>query len=229
MTDILLKRSTTAGNTPTLATGEAAVNLADHKFFVGGGASQGYPLGCQVSAYPKRTDSPKVAGDVAGTALSGVTITAQREYFAPFVVPRKVVLSGLRINVTTGAAGTAQVGIYANTVVSGNDAPGALLASATGLDTTSIGDQSGSFAGNLTLEPGRMYWAGFIASAGPGMRGLTVASLAPSLGRVTGGGTGIVCYLYAAGSGGVLDNPAPTSLTNAVGGAVMPAVYLLEV
>ncbi|WP_367154652.1 hypothetical protein [Methylomonas sp. HYX-M1] len=228
MTDILLKRSTTPGNTPPLSSGEAAVNLADHRFFVGGGASQGYPLGCQSTAYPKRVDTPKIAGDVAGTALGGVTITANREYFAPFVVPRLIELSGLRINVTTGASGTAQVGIYANAVIAGNDAPGALLASVTGLDTTSTGDQSGSFGSNLTLEPGRMYWVGLIASAGPGMRGLTTGSLAPSLGRLPGG-TAILSYLYGTGSGGALDNPAPATLNNAAGSAVMPAVYLLEV
>lgn len=184
-----------------------------------------YPVNAPAQiAYPKRSATPKIVGDAGGTALTTLGLTAARQYFVPFVVPRQVDLTGLRISVTTQSAGTASIGIYGNTVVSGDDAPGALLASVTGLDT---GNPTGNKTGTLsyTLRPGVLYWASLICSAGPTVRALAVGSVQTALGR-TANNTTVISYLYAAGSGSTLPDPAPTSLTDGTGAC--PAIYLLE-
>lgn len=181
------------------------------------------PAGVQI-AYPKRTATPKIVGDVNGTALLTQALTAGRQYFVPLVVPRQVSLTGLRINVTTAAAGTASIGIYDNTVVSDSDAPGSLLASVTGLDTGTTGNKTDSLS--YTLSPGTLYWASLIASAAATVRALAVGSQQTALGRAVSTTT-VVSYLYAAGSGSTLPSTAPTALTAASGLAV-PAIYLLE-
>lgn len=175
------------------------------------------------SAYPKRSATPKIAGDVNGTALTTLALTAARQYFVPLVVPRAVTLTGLRISVTTAAAGTASIGIYGNAVVSGNDAPGSLLASVTGLNTGTTGDKTGTLS--YTLQPGQLYWASLIASAAATVRALAVGSVQVALGRTANNTTAISC-LYAAGSGSTLPATAPTALTDGTGS--IPAIYLLE-
>jgi hypothetical protein len=174
-------------------------------------------------AYPKRSATPKIVGDVAGAALTTLTLTASRLHFIPLVVPRNVTLTGLRISVTTALAGTASIGIYGNTVVNGDDAPGSLLASVTGLNTGTTGDKTGSLS--VTLQAGTLYWACMIASAAATIRALSVASQQTALGRFVNNTTA-VSYLYAAGSGATLPATAPTTLTAGSGAA--PAIYLLE-
>jgi hypothetical protein len=174
--------------------------------------------------YPKRSATPKIVGDVGGTALNTVALTASRQYFLPLVVPRNVILTGLRISVTTASSGTASIGIYDNAVVNGDDAPGMLLASVTGLDTGATGDKTGSLS--YTLQAGTLYWASLIASAGATVRALAVASQQTALGR-TANNTTVTSYLYAAGIGSTLPEIAPTTL-NAGSGAATPAIYLLE-
>jgi hypothetical protein len=175
-------------------------------------------------AYPKRSATPKIVGDVAGTALTTLALTASRQYFIPFVVPRDVNLTGLRISVTAASSGTASIGIYGNAVVSGSDAPGSLLASVTGLDTGSTGDKTGSLS--YTLQAGTLYWASLISSVAATVRALAVASQQTALGR-TANNTTVISHLFVAGSGSTLPTTAPTALT-AAAGAVTPAIYLLE-
>jgi hypothetical protein len=175
-------------------------------------------------AWPKRSATPKIAGDVNGTALTTLTLTASRQYFIPLVVPRNVTLTGLRISVTTAATGTASVGIYGNTVVSGSDTPGSLLASATGLDTGTVGDKTGSLS--YALQAGTLYWVSMIANAAAVVRALAVASQQTALGRVANSAS-VVSHLYVAGGGATLPATASTTLTAAAGVAT-PAIYLIE-
>jgi hypothetical protein len=178
-------------------------------------------------AYPKRSSAPKIVGDVSGAALTTQALTASRQYFIPLVVPRPVALTGLRISVTTASSGAANLGIYGNTVVSGDDAPGNLLASiASTLDTGSTGNKDGTITGGYTLLPGVLYWASLIGSAAATLRAMATTSIQAALGRIANSANG-VSYLYASGSGSTLPDPAPTSLTEA-SGASTPAIYLLE-
>jgi hypothetical protein len=173
--------------------------------------------------YPKYTTTPKIVGDVEGTALTTLTLTASRLYFIPLIVPRAVTLTGLRISVTTAATGAAAIGIYGNTTVSGNDAPGSLLTSVTGLNIGTTGDKTGTLS--YTLKIGTLYWVCMIASAAATIRALAANSVQTALGRVANS-TSAVSYLYASGSGSTLPSTAPTSLTAGTG--TTPAIYLLE-
>lgn len=179
------------------------------------------------TSYPKRTATPKIAGDMGGTALTTQALTAARQYFVPLVVPRAVVLSGLRISVTTASAGSASVGLYANTTdASGNDSPGTLLVSATGLGTGATGNKDGGFSAPVLLEPGALYWVSVIGSAAATLRALAVGSSDTALGRTVNNTTAIT-YLYAAGSGSTL--PATAAATPTAGTGNTPALYLIEV
>lgn len=178
------------------------------------------------AAYPKRLSTPKIAGDIGGTALTTQALTASRQYFVPISVPRAVILTGLRISVTTASAGSTSVGVYANTTnASGDDAPGGLLGSATGLDTGSTGDKGGTFAAPVLLEPGTLYWVSVIGSAAATLRALPVGAMQTVLGRTVGNTTAIA-GLYAAGSGSTMPATAPTTLTGSTGS--MFALYLIE-
>jgi hypothetical protein len=176
----------------------------------------------QTMCWPIRTATPKIAGDVNGTALTGITMTSSRQYWIPLVVARKITLTGLRISVTTAAAGAAAIGIYSNRVVSGSDEPDQLLASVTGLDTGTTGDKTGTLS--YTLQVGTIYWASVICAAGPTLRAPAVGSVQPALGRAVNL-TNLITHLYAPGSGSTLASPAPATLTSGTGSP--PAIYLL--
>jgi hypothetical protein len=176
----------------------------------------------QTMCWPIRTATPKIAGDLNGTALSTITMTASRQYWIPLVAARKIALTGLRISVTTAASGAAAIGIYSNRVVSGNDEPDQLLASVTGLDTGSTGDKTGTLS--YTLQPGTIYWASVICAAAATLRALAEDSVQPALGR-TVNNTTMITHLYASGSGSTLASPAPATFTAGTG--VAPAIYLV--
>ena len=176
--------------------------------------------------WPVRTATPKIAGDWGGTALSTLALTASRQYFIPIMVPRAMPLTSLRLSVTTASAGAAAIGIYGNKQDgSGNDTPGNLVASVTGLDTSATGDKTGTITGGYTLQPGVLYWASLIGSAAATLRALAVGSVQTVLGR-TVNNTTVISYLYAAGSGSTLPATAPTTLTAGTGSC--PALYLVE-
>jgi hypothetical protein len=175
-------------------------------------------------AYPKRSDTPKIAGDFAGSALTTIGLTPLRLHFIPLVVPRNVKLTGLRISVTTASAGTASIGIYSNTVVNGDDAPSRLLVSVTDLDIGTIGDKTGTV--DFMLQAGTLYWASMIATSGAAIRGIPTASCSTGLGRSVNNSS-VITHLYAALSNSTLPETAPTTLT-AVAGWAPPAIYLVE-
>lgn len=239
MPSIRIKRGTRAQINAAAAAGQLAAGelylITDEARLAVGTSATGYQALAKDSeaggsithagaiAWPRRTATPRIVGDVGGTALATLALTASRQYFVPFAVPRAVALTGLRISVTTSSAGSASVGIYGNMVVSGDDAPGSLLASATGLDTGTTGDKTGSLS--LTLQPGTIYWASLIGSAAATLRALAVGSVQTSLGR-TANNTTVISYLFAAGTGSTIPATAPVSLTAGTGSC--PAIYLLE-
>lgn len=175
-------------------------------------------------AWPVRQSNPRIIGDVGATALTTLALTAARQYFIPFAVPRNLALGALMISVTTASAGSASVGVYANTTRSGNDAPGALLASASGLNVGTTGNKEGAVAMPDLCRPGIIYWASIICSSAATVRALAIASVQTSLGRVLNA-TSAVTYLHAAGSGSTMPNTAPEALTAGTG--VCPAIYMV--
>lgn len=150
------------------------------------------------------------------TALTTLALTASRIYFIPFIVPARVTVTGLAINVTTAAAGTAQVGIYD----SANFRPNSLLGSVTNLDTGTTGVKSGNV--NVPLIPGRLYWVALATSAAATVRAGAVGGVQTIMGiNITG--TAYTTHYFASGS--TLPNPAPaTALT--VGTGTIPIVFM---
>lgn len=233
---IQTRRSTTSGAVPsTLELGELALNIEDRKLFVGGSSGV---IETQMNPFvlffaPITTNmQTRIFGDICGTALTTLALTASRVYFIPFMVPQRTVITGLRLSVTTASAGTASAGIYSNALSTGTSAgnavPADLLASVSGLDMGSTGDKSANFASPLTVYPGVIYWAAMISSSAATLRAVPVASGAACiLGRVPASNS--ACFgLYVAGSGSTLPNPAP----NTIGSYTritsnFPAIYLI--
>jgi hypothetical protein len=174
-------------------------------------------------AYPYRSGVFRIVGDVSGASLTTVGLTASRQYFVPLVVPRNVTLTALHISITTPVTGTASIGIYDNTVVNGDDAPGSLLVS-TSVSTNQSGIKSGSVS--YTLQAGVLYWASLISSAAPTVTALPPACQQTALGRLSNNIYN-VGYLFDNGSGSTLPDPAPTTLSAGVG-VNLPAIILAE-
>ncbi|MCX8017181.1 MAG: DUF1822 family protein [Rhodocyclaceae bacterium] len=177
-------------------------------------------------AWPKRPATPRIVGDIAGTALTTLALTGGRVYCIPFVVPREVVISGLRVSVTGSSAGSIMLGIYESTIIGGTEVPYGVLAQLTAALDTSSGDKTGSFASNLTLLPGVIYWAALVAITTVSVRAVPVASIQTSLGRQVGN-NGVISHIYSSTSGAVLPTPGPGTLTDGTG--PIPAIYLIEV
>ena len=65
--------------------------------------------------YLVRKESPKVVGDTSGTALTTLGVNTRRMYFIPFISPRDIILTNVRVRVTGGSSGNILLGIYDNT------------------------------------------------------------------------------------------------------------------
>ncbi|MEW5885545.1 MAG: hypothetical protein AB1735_02430 [Pseudomonadota bacterium] len=175
--------------------------------------------------WPRRLATPRIVGDASAQPLGTLVLTAERLYFVPLQAPRPVLLSALRASVTVAAAGDLRLGLYANrSAADGSDEPGALLAQTAAL-SIAVGDQTGNFGTNFELQPGVLYWACLIASAGATLRALQTNSIASGLGRQVGGNA-LISHLFAAGSGSTLPANAPAGLTAGAGN--IPAIYLIE-
>lgn len=175
--------------------------------------------------YPVRKETPKIVGDNNIYALTTQAMITRRLYIIPFVTPRPLTLTKLRISLTAQSAGSASIGIYNNIkIANGNDNPYQLLASVTGLNT---GNPTGNKDATIdyTLEPNTLYWFGIMTSAAPTLRAVNIYSIAASLGRTVGANTGI-SHLYKDNATFGLPAVAPTDLLS--GTTNIPAIYLVE-
>lgn len=132
------------------------------------------------------TNSPGASGGVTTPALSAF-------YASPIYVASQVSADTLILEVTTAATagGVVRMGIYDTNA---NGLPGALVAEAPAVSTTTIGMKIGTFPAPVTLAPG-WYWLGAVAQvAAPIWR--TIANIqnfpfstsgAPSAGLVVNG------------------------------------------
>jgi hypothetical protein len=175
--------------------------------------------------FPVRKETPKIAGDNNLYPLTTQAVVTRRFYVFPFVTPRTLTTTNLRISTTAQAAGTVSVGIYNNIkIANGNDNPYQLLASVSGLSTANpTGNKDAALA--FTFEPNTLYWIGFVASSAPTVRAINVYSMASSLGRTVSANTG-PSHLYKDYATFALPALAPTDLLSAI--TSVPAVYLVE-
>lgn len=90
-----------------------------------------------------------------GAAPAGSALVADRHYATPFRIERAVTIKALGVQCTTGSAGNARFGIYAD---SGSMAPGSKVAMTNAdTDTAAPGFLSGEFDADPTLVRG-IYW-----------------------------------------------------------------------
>lgn len=130
----------------------------------------------------------------SATSYTTVTLTANRLYAVPYIVGRAVARTKIGINVTTGVAGSARLGIYAE---SATGQPGALIVDAGTVDITSIAQVDATIS-SLTLAPGR-YFLAVVGSAGAAVSAIANTNFMPRLG-MTDFSTPIGCLYRANGS-----------------------------
>lgn len=183
----------------------------------GGGGGQDIP-------YPVRKESPKIVGDLALTALGTLPVVTRRLYAIPFITPRSLTLTNLRFSVTAGSNGTISMGIYDNIkLANGNDNPGNLLGSVTGLNSSGNQNRDGPIA--FTFQPNTLYWLTLMPTAAPTLRAVAVASVQSGLGRVVRTNNGVT-HLYRDYTVFGLPTLAPTDFLSGTGN--IPAIYLVE-
>jgi hypothetical protein len=146
-----------------------------------------------------------------------LALTASRIYWIPFVVPRKVNITQLAINVTTASAGTHYVGIYTSDYYW--QPTGSPLVSVS-FDTDSTGIKTGSVNVNLSVG---VYWFAWAAGSAATVTAIALAACASlGLGNM---GTANTTYYYTSGS--TLPDPAPTSGYTVGTGSAVPAIGVL--
>lgn len=174
--------------------------------------------------YPVRKESPKIVGDNNIYALATQAMVTRRLYIIPFITPRELTLTNLRISLTGSSNGTAAVGIYDNIkLANGNDNPYQLLESV----TMSTGNPAANkdAASTFVFEANKLYWVGIMCSSAPTLRAVNIYSVASSLGRVPSSNTG-VSHLYKDYTTFGLPALGPTDLLS--GTTNIPAIYLVE-
>ena len=217
---IRVKRGTEAQiRSAVLQTGELVLATDTNKLFIQGVSELIWinpvlPNFLSFTPRPPGVTEYQVPYAVDATAAATLALTASRVYWIPFVVPRKVNITQLAINVTTASAGTHYVGIYASDYYwqpTGSPLVSASFdASATGVKTASV---------SLILQP-NVYWFAWAAGSAATVRAIALAAC-PSLG-LGNLGTAHTTYYYTSGS--TLPNPAPTSGYSVATGSAVPAI-----
>lgn len=111
---------------------------------------------------------------VNGLALSTAASAANRFYAFPFIPAQTITINELAVEVTTLTAGSAHLGIYANSAGS----PGAkIIGSTTAVDTGTTGVKAVAIS-NTTLTAGTIYWLVVWTSSAATFRSVAQGALA---------------------------------------------------
>ena len=147
-------------------------------------------------------------GSFPAAAVTTFTITANRLYYFPFFVPQATTFTRIGINVTTGAAGNARLGIYANS----NGIPsGAPTLDAGTVDVSTTGEKE--IVISQALAAG-WHWLAVVSDVAPTLtaENLATAVLLCNVGSLSGAAGNVThvqqSFTYAA-------LPTPSSITGA--------------
>lgn len=178
---------------------------------------------------------PTVDGQTAGInrfitsagrsiSQSQQTVPGQTVFYLPFLLRTAAPIASLAVNILVGAAGAAQLGIYQMTE---KGYPGKLLASVTGIDTSTTGLKNIPLAAPIMLPAGD-YFTAFVASGGPAVTGYTT-----NVGQILGGapfgfnGTSPVEFRTESSTSAVLPATAATTTGGTgIGAQHPPCVFL---
>ena len=158
---------------------------------------------------------------LSGAALTTVAPTANVLRAFPFLVPNKMTLDQIAVNVTTLTAGKQRLGIYSD---NGSVGPGALLLDAGEVDTGTTGVKAATIS--QAIPAGTLLWLAVVGNAAPTVRALPVGGGIALLGLDSTLGTnpGIgwtVAYTY-----GTLPATFPGSPTVIDSSAAQPAIFV---
>lgn len=166
------------------------------------------------------------AGAVNGTALSTITVTANRLYAVPFVAPgrRDPLLDRLAVYVTTGVASSnVRFGIY-DAVSESNLYPGSLLYDG-GTFTSTVSGERRAANPDIVLVPGKLYWATVVSDAAITLRGVASAGVFAMFGISDAlSSASMQSQLTAAHTFGALPSTYPSGAASA--SSVPPAIFL---
>lgn len=179
--------------TPTAAVGTATTQVASTEFVRNGVAS----------AMTPGLRSTRYYACYAAPAVTTFTLIANRLYYFPFYNPAQNTWTRIGINVTTGAAGNARLGVYNNV----NGIPsGAPLLDAGTVDVSTTGEKEVVIS--LALAPG-WYWLAVVSDVTPTLTAEQIngATLLCNVGSITGAGAAVV-YIYQSHTYAALPTPS---------------------
>lgn len=200
---------------------QVCLSNANNTFWIGYNTPS---LGNQIVAR-KPAAQRTVAGAITNTALGALTLTAARIMFVPFVPTRRMQIASLGVSISTLAAGTSTLGIYAANGNASYDYPGTRLASTAqgAIDNGTTGTKTA--ACSYILEPGVLYFIAMISSSAAAVRSVAIAGQANVLGW-TDNSTTAISYYYNAGATNVL--PPNAAAPTVAAALAHPAIYLIE-
>lgn len=183
---------------PTAAAGTATTQIATTAF-AAAAVERATTPGLRASRY---------YGSFPAAAVTTFAITANRLYYFPFFVPQATTFTRIGINVTTGAAGNARLGIYANS----NGIPsGAPTLDAGTVDVSTTGEKE--IVISQALAAG-WHWLALVSDVAPTLtaENLATAVLLCNVGSLSGAAGNVThvqqSFTYAA-------LPTPSSITGA--------------
>ncbi len=161
-----------------------------------------------------------------GAGIDTQTITANQLYGVNLWIPTTMTFDQVACEVTTGVAGAARLGLYAD---GANLYPGALLKDFGTIDVTAAGVKEIVITGNLQLTMG-LYWLALVSNVGPTFRKAAAHGSIFPLGMPTNNlsvmeSTWKVAFTYAA-----LPNPFTAGGAGfGQGGGIVIALRLLSI
>ncbi|MFZ5713024.1 MAG: hypothetical protein ACOY3N_09310 [Bradyrhizobium sp.] len=163
---------------------DAQLTIANNLSDVGSAVTSRANLG--VSAFFKAYQSSKYYLFPFTSPTSSISVTANRLYLFPVMVPRSVTVSQLFARIGTGSSGNFQAAFYASDGTTQMPTGTALASTASGSTTSGNTTVPVSLGANQSLTEGAIYWVAIMVdNASATFTGLGVATMAWLIGDST--------------------------------------------
>lgn len=157
------------------------------------------------------------------TALTTLTLTANRIYFIPFCLTSKATVDSAFIYVSTAASADIYVGIYQATETQYYYLEPRTLLCSGYVSASSTGEKYVYFDTSATINKGTLYFVAVVSNGTPGVRAVAIAGVFPYFGMSSTSATAFASHKYASFS-----PPLPSSFnySTALGTGSVPAVIM---